>query len=53
MKNNKTNILLIVISLLSLEYLGADLSKSPTTGDWIAILLLEMSLQILYTNYKN
>lgn len=52
LNNNKTNIGVIVIFLLSLLYLIKDLNNTPSTGDWVFIILGEMSLQILYNNLK-
>lgn len=52
LNNNKTNIGVIVIFLLSLLYLSKDLNNAPSTGDWVFIILGEMSLQILYNNLK-
>lgn len=52
LNNNKTNIIVIVIFILSLLYLIKDLNNTPSTGDWVFIILGEMSLQILYNNLK-
>lgn len=52
LNNNKTNIIVIVIFLLSLLYLIKDFDNTPTTGSWVFIILGEMSLQILYSNLK-
>jgi hypothetical protein len=52
LNNNKTNMIVIIVFLLSLLYLIKDFNNTPTTGSWVFIILGEMSLQILYNNLK-
>lgn len=52
LNNNKTNIAVVIVFLLSLLYLVSDFNNTPTTGSWVFIILGEMSLQILYNNLK-
>lgn len=48
MKNKNLLYIPIVLCIL---WLIPDLFSVPNTGDWCALLVLEMSLQILYNYY--
>jgi len=48
MKNIITNnYFLGIMIFFSILWLGADIGKSPNTDDWLAIILLEASIQTL------
>ena len=36
-----------IMILFSILWLGVDIGKSPNTDDWLAIILLEASIQTL------